>query len=332
MMEGMQRAALLVGLLLFALPVRAQSFSDVPPSREEFDAVEDLLRRGIVEGRPDGTFGPDDFVNRAEAVTIVVRAVANVRNLPPLSDCFPDVRGEEWYVRPVCYAEDLEWVSGYPDGTFQPVRTVAKVEFLKILINAYGIDAEPWGKMPLPLAHDVTDPEQWYYPFLAYALQSSMTRPDAQGNLHPGIALTRGQVALLLHRFLLYREGKRTQVLLTEVERDIRHVFGALSGSTLDVARFAAGRARIMAWGVALQRADAPVVSATVKLADALLTLVRAHELEQQGDLTQALRAAQEAFHLAEEADTYGGNVERYTLQVREVAHQLANAIRAREE
>ena len=131
----MFRASLFVAFFLIAFPVHAQSFSDVSQSREDFAAIEDLKGRGVFTGRPDGTFGPDDFVNRAEAITIVVRAVANVSNLPTFKNCFPDVYGEEWYVQSVCYAKDLGWIAGYPDGTFQPVRTVAKAEFLKILLS-----------------------------------------------------------------------------------------------------------------------------------------------------------------------------------------------------
>src|SRR3989344_2056538 len=168
-----------------------QAFSDVSPSREDYQAIEDLKLRGILEGRPDGTFGPDDPVNRAEAVTIVVRAVANVRNLPNLAYCFPDVQKDDWFVQPVCYAADLEWISGYPDGTFQPVRKVLKAEFLKILINAYGIDTAPLETFrDRGLAPDAADTEQWYFPYLSYALSASMTHADAFGNLNPGTALT----------------------------------------------------------------------------------------------------------------------------------------------
>ncbi|MEK7137125.1 MAG: S-layer homology domain-containing protein, partial [Patescibacteria group bacterium] len=230
---GVRRGILFIGTLLvvrsFAFAQEAlPSFTDVPETREEFGAIEDLRERGIIEGRPDGSFGPEDFVNRAEAVTIVVRAVANVKNLPTLGNCFPDVRGKDWYVRPVCYAKDLEWVGGYPDGTFQPIRTVSKGEFLKILLNAYGTDLELLATFGEPVALDAQDTTQWYFPYLSYALASSMTIVDRDGNLHPGASLTRGQVALLIHRFLLYREGQRNDTLVENALRDVERALDAL--------------------------------------------------------------------------------------------------------
>lgn len=327
----MLRAIVPIAFLLFPFPVAAieQSFSDVPQTREEFVAVEDLRRRGIVEGRPDGTFGPNEFVNRAEAVTIVVRAVANIRNLPSRPNCFPDVREGQWFVKQVCYAKDLEWVRGYPDGTFQPARTVSKVEFLKILLHAYGVDTGPiedaWHD---PLAGDAANPQEWYFPYLSYALASSMTRADASGNLNPGAALTRGQVALLVHRLILYREGERGQALLTEAEKDIRLTFEKLDALEVSGAQYATARVRLRAWGASQRLPDAPIVRATTKLGEALSALVQAYRRVQVGKLDEALAQAQEAYRLADATDTLHPDVRVYTDRVRTAAHILANAIR----
>ena len=321
-------------LLLFLMPLRVwaedpmPSFTDVPPTREEFIAIEDLKRRGILEGRPDGTFGPDAFVNRAEAVTSVVRAVANVRNLPLLTHCFPDVTAGEWFVQPVCYAGDLEWVSGYPDGTFQPMRTVAKIEFLKILLQAYGVDTEDVSALAKPLAPDASDETQWYFPFLSYALASSMTRADGSGNLNPGAALTRGQVALLTHRFLLYREGERNQALLVEAERDMRFAFGKLDALDIDSAAFAAARVRLMTWGASERIPDAVPVRGAVKLAEALESLVDGYRFFASANFTSALQKAQAAYRSADEADALTLDVKLYTDKIRAYARELGVSIR----
>ena len=50
-----------------------QSFSDVDPGHWAYGAVEAAARSGIFRGYPDGTFRPEDQVNRAEAVTLLLR-------------------------------------------------------------------------------------------------------------------------------------------------------------------------------------------------------------------------------------------------------------------
>ncbi|HLD07803.1 MAG TPA: S-layer homology domain-containing protein [Candidatus Peribacterales bacterium] len=320
-----------LALVLTLAPIfshAAQSFSDVPPSREEFAAVEDLKTRGIVEGRPDGTFGPDSSVNRAEAITIVVRAVANANNLPVTKSCFPDVADDAWYARTVCYAFDLDWVSGYPDGTFQPVRTVSKAEFLKILLNAYGVDVSIVHEFRDPLARDAGNPEEWYFPFLATALSYSMTSADSFGNLNPGAALTRGQVALMMERFFLYREGRRTQELLTFAEKDIRLVFSSLDALEINRAAMAAARVRLAVFGASERQPDAAVIRATGKLAEALKALASAYRFTESGNLDAALQNSQGAYLLGDEADSLHDSVRPYTDRVRAYAHDLANDIR----
>lgn len=319
-------------LLFTPLGVSAQSYSDVEKSREDYIAIEDLTTRGIFEGRPDGTFGPDDFVNRAEAITITVRAVANERNLPNLKNCFPDVHGSEWYVKPVCYAKDLGWIAGYPDGTFQPVKTVAKAEFLKILLNAYGVNVDVLDDFLYPLAQDAQSSDEWYFPYLRYAIGSSMTSIDSFNNLNPGSALTRGQVAMLTYRYLLFREGVRNQPLLTNAERDIRMTFSALDAVDVASAEYSAARALVAAHGVAIKSSGVVVVDATVGLTDALITIVKAYKAVKSGDLQLALTAAQDAYHKADATDAIGGDVKVYTDRIRSYAHELADEIRDYEE
>ncbi len=320
---------LLLFFLLAPLSAYAGSFPDVPESREEYEAVENLKTRGVIKGNPDGTFGPDAFVNRAEAITIVVRAVANAQNLPPADSCFPDVAGEDWYVKPVCYARDLGWVAGYPNGTFQPVRTVSKVEFLKILLNAYGVDVSFVEEFKDPLAPDATNSEEWYFPFISYSLASSMTSADSFGNLNPGVALTRGQVALLMHRYLLYKEGGRAQELLLFAEKDIRAVFSHLDELEVDRAKYAASRVKLAAWGAEQKLAESEVVLVTEKLAEALNALADAYKLVEGGAVESALEKAQLAYRLSDEADAISGTAALYTGRVKSYAHELADDIRS---
>lgn len=324
----MYRVVLIAVLLVIPPFAFAQSFADVPQTREEYRAIEDLKGRGIVKGRPDGTFGPDEPVNRAEAITIVVRAVANEKNLPEFTHCFPDVYGESWFVQPVCYAQDLGWVQGYPDGTFQPIRTVAKAEFLKILFHGYGTDTDPVGALRIPLGPDAAHPDEWYFPYLSYALASSMTSVDSFGNLNPGVALTRGQVALLVYRFLQYREGHRDQEILINAEKDIRLVFSRLDELRVDLASFAVGRTEVAAWGAQQRVPEARVVKVTIKLTEAMRTLVDAYSLVQQGNLEAARTKSSDAYHLADEADALNLGVTVYTDRVRSYAHDLAEDIR----
>lgn len=68
---------ILVGVLLGSTVVFAavKMFSDVPSNAWYTDAVENLTEKGIIEGYPDGTYGPTNNVNRAELAVMLDRLI-----------------------------------------------------------------------------------------------------------------------------------------------------------------------------------------------------------------------------------------------------------------
>jgi hypothetical protein len=56
-------------------PPMPQSFSDVSPEHWAYDAVEWAKGKGITTGYPDGTFGPDKTLSRAEFMVMLKRAI-----------------------------------------------------------------------------------------------------------------------------------------------------------------------------------------------------------------------------------------------------------------
>ncbi len=103
-------------------------FSDVNATHD-FRSILDINRRGIVQGYDDGTYRPENPVNRAEFTKIIV---GTVESNPRGFDCFPDVR-QEWFAAFVCFAQANGIVGGYPDGTFKPANQVNFAEAYKIL-------------------------------------------------------------------------------------------------------------------------------------------------------------------------------------------------------
>jgi hypothetical protein len=68
---------LLVGALLGSTVALAASkiFSDVPTNAWYSNAVTSLSDKGIIEGYPNGTFGPANDVSRAELAVILDRTI-----------------------------------------------------------------------------------------------------------------------------------------------------------------------------------------------------------------------------------------------------------------
>lgn len=56
-------------------------FSDVPPDYWAYDSINYAVERGWLKGYPDGTFRPDDYIIRAEVVTVTNRVLERYADL-----------------------------------------------------------------------------------------------------------------------------------------------------------------------------------------------------------------------------------------------------------
>ncbi len=316
--------------VLTATPALAQNLTDLPSSHEAYSAVQYLRERGVLEGYSDGTFRPSQKVTRAEAVKILVAAVVQ-GDVPAGTSGYGDVPAGVWYEPYVTYAwKELKIADGPSvSGSFRGERNVQKVEFLKMLLLAYKADPASFGEIKLPLATDVTDTGAWFYPFIRYALSASVLTVQPDGMLSPGQELTRAQVAMYLHRFLTYKEGRRTQALLSAAESDLVNVLKMLEEKQPEQAEFASARALLAARGAHASKPDTPLVQGALKITQSFRALVRAYKAGSLGAPDEAITLAKEAWALAEESRKRSPELAGLAAQVQALAGKMAESARA---
>lgn len=201
-MKKLSLAFLSLVLVLSPLPVtQAADFPDVPSSHPNSTAVNFLHDRGVINGYEDGTYKPDRSVTRAEFLKIILLSSGHPVMSGDLDrQAFPDVPMTAWYFGLVNRGLALGVISGYPDGTFQPDRTVSRVEALKIMLRANNIT-----EAVLPTSgsnfSDVAE-GLWYTSYARYALTAHLFDGS---QLRANEMMNRGQVAEMVYRFYLYR-------------------------------------------------------------------------------------------------------------------------------
>lgn len=123
-----------------ALAAGKPPFTDVNENITYQAGIEFLATLGIISGNPDGTYKPNNTLNRAEMLKILTKA--SIPGTPPAPDvkCFDDVDTKAWYAPYVCWGKQYGWVVGYENGKlFKPEQTVNVVEALKMTLEAFGI-------------------------------------------------------------------------------------------------------------------------------------------------------------------------------------------------
>ena len=103
-------------------------YPDVMPEDWFNHEISTLTRAGILKGRPDGTFGPDESITRAEVATICARFFdTDVRD-----KTFSDIEGH-WAQKEIEIACSSGILNGYPDGTYRPDQPITRAEFIAIV-------------------------------------------------------------------------------------------------------------------------------------------------------------------------------------------------------
>lgn len=161
-----------------------------PTQAETNAAYERLKHFGVVEGvlMPDGSVSPalDMTLTRAQLVTIIVRAFGEGEAARILQGAatFSDVPGEHWASGYVAVAKNIasrhNIQVGYPDGTFQPERTVTAIEALAFVMKFLGV--------PVPSG------DNWVQGTIASAQSAGVLSADdvAKYLSDPGAPATRG--------------------------------------------------------------------------------------------------------------------------------------------
>ncbi|KXG74426.1 Cell surface protein [Fervidicola ferrireducens] len=185
-MKRFKKALALVVVFTLVLGLMPMAFASVPQDikgTKYEKAVETLMRLGVVNGYPDGTYKPERVVTRAEMAKLLVVSLGleDAAKLVAGTTPFKDVTTNHWATGYINIAANLGVIKGYPDGTFKPEAVVSYPEAVTMLVRALGYK-------------DTDLPGTWPTNYISKAVMLGVTKGVT-------VALTganRGDVALLL--------------------------------------------------------------------------------------------------------------------------------------
>lgn len=177
--------------------LRPEIFKDVPGSHLYGDAIKFLKENNVVSGYSDGTFKPDNQLNRAEALKIILTA-----NNTPIEEGrtnFPDVSTSDWFNNYVGTAVSEGIVKGYGDGKFKPANTVTRAEFLKMAILTAGFTPSE-GSLGSQNPYPDVKKDRWYAKYFLFCRSNQLLRMKKGGFIVPNNPISRAEAADVLYR------------------------------------------------------------------------------------------------------------------------------------
>ena len=176
-------------------------FWDVSDNSAYCEAIAWAKSEGIFIGDPDGQFRQYDFINRAEALAVALRAF-EISVLPDdyTTLGFTDVTPGAWYMKYLRTGMFYGMIDGYGSSALvMPELQINRVEMLKYVLEG----AETVGGYSVPVCNAKyyadTDTGAWYRDYICTAHDYNLYNTYAD-YFYPGNQVMRGEVALLLYR------------------------------------------------------------------------------------------------------------------------------------
>ncbi len=177
--------------------VATNRFSDIGATNAVTQPANKLAQLDIFTGYGDMTFKPDNTINRAEIIKIIV--LARFQSLPTVTQTFSfsDVHADSWYEKFVQIAAEFGIIRTQSGTAFQPGKPVTTAEFLKMIGVAFSLPTD------YPSSYSDVPVDSWYVPYAGIADRYNLFPGRPTGTLQPDRLMTRAGVAIVIHNLLL---------------------------------------------------------------------------------------------------------------------------------
>lgn len=156
---------------------------------------------GPSDGDEDVEDTPEDVTGETETEPEVKPTEPTVTPTEPVQrpadKTFSDMNQAAWAEEAVYALVDMGVISGYPDGTFLPNKSITRAEFAKIIVVASG----NYDKNATCTFTDVPQ-DQWYYSYVASAYKLGFITGRSETIFDPDSNITRADLCTVVYRFI----------------------------------------------------------------------------------------------------------------------------------
>lgn len=234
--ECRRAAALtLIAAMCLLLPVKADAYSDVGDDSEYAQAVNLLGIMGVANGSDDGCFHPEEFITRAEFLTMTAAAFPIDADS---SHSFEDVPCGAYYEQAVGQAVNAGIIKGKSEKVFAPEELVTYQEAVAVTVRAY----EKTTKIRIPVSGAAENikaadgAEFWAKTDMDKAATYRFIPLDNTGILRPDNCITRGEASKLIGNAMLAMGERKTNdftVPTKFIQTKMGNVF--VKGDSIDI-------------------------------------------------------------------------------------------------
>lgn len=202
----MTTAALLSAL---ALPVSAvTTLSDIDGSYAK-NAIQELVEKGIINGKGDGKFDPTGKIERQDFAIILAKALnLDTQSVPPTAT-FSDVPEPHYAFAYIEAAVKAGLINGVGDGKFGTGANLSRQDMAVLFVRALGVDAT--GKGAELKFSDASKIADYAKDAVAAAVELGLISGNTNGTFNPSGNAERQAVAQVAAKFIKKAEELKNQ-------------------------------------------------------------------------------------------------------------------------
>lgn len=135
---------------------------------------------------------------------------------------FSDLDSAAWAKEAILSLYNKDIISGKPDGTFMPNANITRAEFIKIAVEAFGLEEFS--------DYGFADVQQgsWYAPYVSKAYAKGLIKGDENNNFCPDADITRQDMVTILYRALGVDSGADLEVTFTDKDAVADYAYPAV--------------------------------------------------------------------------------------------------------
>ncbi len=189
------------------IPYIGQTYPDVPADHPNFQAIEAMAFRKLINGASDGFFRPDDYINRAEAAKVVTQTMM-VPAPTGTVEAPADVQEDAWYYSYLMGMLEYELQGPLQDGQMWPVLDTTNC-FLDLAIER----AKEF--------HPISEDKRVYFMQLGAATASQTVTAGTHG-IHAMELVISSPISAELQDLTLYFYTVEGPVEVTQIVKEVR--------------------------------------------------------------------------------------------------------------
>ncbi|MGD1859292.1 MAG: S-layer homology domain-containing protein [Leptolyngbyaceae cyanobacterium] len=169
------------------------------------DFIQGLTTINLITGLKDGRFAPDAAINRAQFATLIAKAFSPQPVRP--SAAFADVPSDFWAASTIQLAYRGNFMTGFPDQTFEPNHPLLRVQVWVSLVNGlFDRDAASDGESLKQLERFQDRPDIPLYGTQQTEIalsQNFITATPGSNRLYPNRVATRADASVAVYQALV---------------------------------------------------------------------------------------------------------------------------------